>query len=189
MSVLNEPESVSNDGKHDITLDSVLSLSSDDVDESGGRSGGQLENEGEIKTKVHDETAGETFRATTAPVNTSTAAGSVRRRTRAVAMKRNKYWSTSYGQYESEGEKAVNEQRQSHGGCLSRSTMSSFKPPVSWKTLEMEKACNTRTRQDEGSENERRKVCVAVEDRQKIVNEAQLARSRRTQDETTEESR
>ncbi|ETL36703.1 hypothetical protein F441_11704 [Phytophthora nicotianae CJ01A1] len=85
MSVLNEPESVSNDGKHDITLDSVLSLSSDDVDESGGRSGGQLENEGEIKTKVHDETAGETFRATTAPVNTSTAAGSVRRRTRAVA--------------------------------------------------------------------------------------------------------
>ncbi|ETM31076.1 hypothetical protein L914_21275 [Phytophthora nicotianae] len=53
-------------------MPNALSLCYDDVEESG-------------RGLRHDATTGETTRATTAPVNTSTAAGSVRRRTRAVA--------------------------------------------------------------------------------------------------------
>ncbi|ETL24592.1 hypothetical protein L916_21420 [Phytophthora nicotianae] len=61
---------------------------------------------------------------------------------------------------------------------LSRSTTSIFKPPVSWKTPEMEKTCNMRACQGGFYESERCRFGVAAEDYQKIVKDVQMAKHR-----------
>ncbi|ETL77811.1 hypothetical protein L917_21272 [Phytophthora nicotianae] len=74
-----------------------------------------------------------------------------RRRKDVEIVQDSTYWSTSYGQYESEGEKAVNEQRQMHDGVCHGGGF---------------------------YESERCRFGVAAEDYQKIVKDVQMAKHR-----------